>query len=58
MTIDLNATDPLLAFRKCFDEIIFPPSLVPENEAKELLSQSSDSENRSPSPPTRKKHKS
>jgi hypothetical protein len=59
MTIDLNATDPLLSFRKCFDEIIFPPSLVPENEAKELLSQSSDSENRSPSPPpSRKKHKS
>jgi hypothetical protein len=53
MTIDLNATDPLLAFRKCFDEIIFPPSVVPENEAKELLSQSSELENR-----TSKKHKS
>jgi hypothetical protein len=40
MTIDLNAKEPLMAFRKCFDEIIFPPSLVPENEVSELISQS------------------
>jgi hypothetical protein len=45
MTIDLNAREPLLSFRKCFDEIIFPPSLVPENEVADLLSQSEESSN-------------
>jgi hypothetical protein len=46
MTIDLNAKEPLMAFRKCFDEIIFPSSVVPQNEVEELMSQSPKSKRR------------
>jgi len=35
MTIDLNAPDPLLQFRKNFDEIIIPPELITEDELNE-----------------------
>jgi hypothetical protein len=39
MTIDLNAREPLLQFRKCFDEIILPSSKLNESEVKELASE-------------------
>lgn len=37
MSIDLNASDPLLQFRKCFDEMILPKSTIDENELLELV---------------------
>lgn len=36
MTIDLNASEPLLQFRKCFDEMILPPSKLDESELAEI----------------------
>jgi hypothetical protein len=35
MTIDLNAPDPILQFRKNFDEIIIPPNLITKEELAE-----------------------
>lgn len=36
MTIDLNARDPLLRFRKNFDEILLPSHLITEEEIQEI----------------------
>jgi hypothetical protein len=36
MSIDLNASEPLLQFRKCFDEMILPPSKLNESEIEEI----------------------
>lgn len=39
MSIDLNAPDDLLRFRKCFDEMVLPKSLLGEKELKEVTSE-------------------
>jgi hypothetical protein len=36
MSIDLNASEPLLQFRKCFDEMMLPNSKLNESDLKEL----------------------
>jgi len=36
MTVDMNADNPLLRFRKCFDTILLPESVLPESEIIEL----------------------
>jgi hypothetical protein len=36
MSIDLNASEPLLQFRKCFDEMILPKTKLNESEIQEL----------------------
>jgi hypothetical protein len=36
MSIDLNASEPLLQFRKCFDEMILPRSKLSESELQEI----------------------
>lgn len=44
MSIDLNASDDLLRFRKCFDEMVLPPSIADSNLISELQSQETKSE--------------
>lgn len=39
MSIDLNARDPFLQFRKCFDEIIVPRSKINESDLLEIASE-------------------
>lgn len=36
MTIDMNAREPILRFRKNFDEILLPNHLISEEEIEEL----------------------
>jgi hypothetical protein len=36
MTVDMNASNPLLRFRKCFDSILLPESVLPESEINEI----------------------
>lgn len=36
MSIDLNASEPVLQFRKCFDEMLLPPSKLNEDEISEI----------------------
>jgi hypothetical protein len=36
MTVDLNARDPLLRFRKNFDEMLLPNHILSEEEIHEL----------------------
>jgi hypothetical protein len=52
MTIDLNAKDDLLRFRKCFDEMVLPPSLADDKFVSELKTQ-----NEEPSNPSLKRSK-
>lgn len=40
MSIDLNASEPLLQFRKCFDEMILPPGKLNEEEISEISNSS------------------
>jgi hypothetical protein len=48
MTIDMNARDPLLRFRKNFDSMLLPNHILSEDELNEL-------QNESPSPEKKKK---
>jgi hypothetical protein len=50
MTIDMNAREPLLRFRKNFDEILLPNHILSEHELEEIKNESS-------TPPTIKKKK-
>lgn len=36
MTVDMNASDSLLRFRKCFDTILLPENLLSEEEISEI----------------------
>lgn len=39
MSIDLNASEPLLQFRKCFDEMILPSSKIEEKDLHEIINE-------------------
>lgn len=39
MTIDLNAKEPLLQFRKCFDQLLVPKSIANENELDSIINE-------------------
>jgi hypothetical protein len=39
MSIDLNAPDDLLRFRKCFDEMVLPKSTMDEKDVQEISSE-------------------
>jgi len=47
MSIDLNASDPLLQFRKCFDEMIIPKSSIDESDLIDLNSNHKNKKQRS-----------
>jgi hypothetical protein len=49
MTIDMNARDPLLRFRKNFDSMLLPNHILSEEELNEIQNESS--------PPEKKKKK-
>ncbi len=46
MTVDMNASDPLLRFRKCFDTILLPETMLTESEIQELQPQKEKSAKR------------
>ena len=46
MTVDMNASDPLLRFRKCFDTILLPETMLTESEIQELQPQKEKSSKR------------
>lgn len=39
MTIDLNASEPLLRFRKCFDQMLLPQNQLTEEELQEIATE-------------------
>ena len=46
MTVDMNASDSLLRFRKCFDTILLPESLLSEEEISDISNSSIKSKKR------------
>ncbi len=46
MTVDMNASDPLLRFRKCFDTILLPETILTESEIQDLQPQKEKSSKR------------
>lgn len=57
MTIDMNAPEPLLRFRKCFDTLLIPESVISESELGELKDQDTESESSKNSESQKKKRK-
>ena len=46
MSIDLNASEPLLRFRKCFDQMLLPQNQLSEEELNEISEEVTKSKKR------------